>query len=209
MCDASSVPLVWVTGTSGVGKSTVCALLKSRGQLAVDADWEGYNHWADRTSGQVVVNPPYPAPAGWLDCFAWRISRAEVEALAARTHDRTAFLCGTVENEVDVWDLFDLVVCVVVDDETLRDRLLTRTTNAYGNHPDELAAALGHNDGIECTYRRFGATIIDGTRSPAEVADAILAAAGCLSSPGDCALAHAATKRRQALASLQASEPTL
>ncbi len=25
----------------GVGKSTVCALLKSRGELAVDADWEG------------------------------------------------------------------------------------------------------------------------------------------------------------------------
>jgi dephospho-CoA kinase len=32
------MPLVWVTGSSGVGKSTVCALLKSRGELAVDAD---------------------------------------------------------------------------------------------------------------------------------------------------------------------------
>ena len=78
LCDATAVPLVWVTGSSGVGKSTVCALLKSLGQLAVDADWEGYNHWVDRTSGQVVVDPPYPAPAGWLDRFAWRISRAEV-----------------------------------------------------------------------------------------------------------------------------------
>lgn len=74
--------------------------------------------------------------------FAWRISRAEVEALAARTQDKTTFLCGSAENEVDVWDLFDLVVCVVVDNETLRDRLLTRTTNTFGKHPEELAAAL-------------------------------------------------------------------
>ena len=178
LCDALPVPLVWVTGNSGVGKSTVCALLKRLGELAVDADWDGYSHWVDRASGQVVVDPPYPAPAGWLERFAWRISRAEVAALAGRMHDKTAFLCGSAENEGDVWDLFDLVVCVVVDNETLRDRLLTRSTNAFGKHPEELAAALGCNDRTESTYRRLGATIIDGRRPPAEVADAILAAAG-------------------------------
>jgi hypothetical protein len=177
LCDALPVPLVWVTGNSGVGKSAVCALLKSRGELAVDADWEGYNHWVDRTSGQVVADPPYPVPAGWLERFAWRISRAEVEALAARMHDKTAFLCGAAENEADVRDLFDLVVCLVIDNETLRDRLLTRTTNAFGKHPEELAAALDCNDGEEPAYRRLGATIIDGRRLPAEVADAILAVA--------------------------------
>jgi hypothetical protein len=172
-----SVPLVWVTGNSGVGKPTVCALLKSFGELAFDADWQGYNHWVDRTSGQVVAEPPYPVPAGWLERFAWRISRAKVEALAARAHDKTAFLCGSAENEVDVRDLFDLVVCLVVDNDTLRDRLQTRTTNAFGKHPEELAAALGSNDSVESTYRRLGATIIDGRRPVAEVANAILAAA--------------------------------
>jgi broad-specificity NMP kinase len=169
--------LVWLTGNSGVGKSTVCELLSDRGELAVDADWEGYNHWFDRTTGQVVVDPPDPVPAGWLDRFGWRIDPAEVRALAERTPDRTAFLCGCVENEVDVWDLFDLAICLVVDDETLRDRLRDRTTNSFGQHPEELAAALAHNQVAEATYRRFGATIIDGTRPPAEVADAILAAA--------------------------------
>ncbi|WP_192582264.1 AAA family ATPase [Streptomyces triticiradicis] len=171
------MPLVWVTGNSGVGKSTVCDLLKDRGESAVDADWEGYNHWVERTSGQVVVDPPDPVPAGWLDRFAWRINRTRVEALAAGSHEKATFLFGTVENEVDVWDLFDSVVCIVVDDRTLRDRLLTRTTNSFGKHPEELAAALGCNEGMESTYRHFGATILDGTRPAAEVADAVLAAA--------------------------------
>ena len=170
------MPLVWVTGSSGVGKSTVCELLKSRGELAVDADWEGYSHWFDRKSGQVVTNPPDPVPAGWLDRFGWKISRAEVETLSRRMHDKTTFLCGSAENEEAVRDLFDHMICLVADNETIRDRLGGRTTNPFGRHPEELAAALGWNDVVECRYRRLNATIIDGTQPPAEVADAILAA---------------------------------
>ncbi|WP_163512410.1 divalent cation tolerance protein CutA [Fodinicola acaciae] len=180
LCDAAVVGLVWVTGSSGVGKSTVCTLLKSRGEQAVDADWDGYNHWVDRKTGQVVVDPPYPAPAGWLDRFGWRISRAKIEALAESTSGDRAFLFGTVENENEVWDLFDLVVCLVVDNTTLRDRLLTRTTNAFGKHPEELVAALQRNAEAEASYRRFGATIISSAGTPEDVAAAILAAAGHL-----------------------------
>ncbi|GHF92790.1 hypothetical protein GCM10017567_04120 [Amycolatopsis bullii] len=66
------MPLVWVTGNAGAGKSAVCALLKERGELAVDADEEGYHHWADRVSGEIVTDPPDPVPAGWLDRFGWR-----------------------------------------------------------------------------------------------------------------------------------------
>jgi AAA domain len=175
------VSLVWVTGNSGVGKSTVCELLKNLGELAIDADWEGYSHWVDRTTGQPVTDPPYPVPAGWLDRFGWKVSRAQVAALAARTHGKTAFLCGSAENEADVYDLFQLVICLVADDETIRHRLVTRTTNAFGQHPEELAAALEANAGVESAYQRLGATIIDGTRPPADVADAILAAATALS----------------------------
>jgi hypothetical protein len=170
------MPLVWVTGSSGVGKSTVQQSLTSRGELAIEADWEGYSQWVDRASGQPVTDPPYPVPPGWLERFAWRISRSRVEDLSARVGTRTAFLCGSAENEVEVRDLFDLLVCLVVDNETLRRRLQTRTTNAFGRNPDELAAALAANDHAESTYRRLGATIIDGTRPLVEVTDATLAA---------------------------------
>jgi len=181
------MPLVWVTGSSGVGKSTVCALLKGRGELAVDADWEGYSQWVDRTSGQVVANPPDPVPAGWLERFGWKISRAEIESLSRRTHDKTAFLCGSAENEEVVRDLFDHMICLGADNQTIRDRLETRTTNAFGKHPEELAAVLGWNDDAEARYRRLGATIIDGTQPPSDVVDAILTAAAKTlgnSSPG-------------------------
>lgn len=174
--DASKVPLVWITGASGAGKSTVCSLLKSKEELAVDADWEGFNQWVDRVSGQVVADPPDPVPQGWLDRFGWRISRARVEGLVAEAGERDAFLCGCVENEAEVWDLFDVVVCLVIDDATMRERLRTRTSNSFGKHPEELAAALAHNVHVEARYRGLGAVIVDGTRSLEKVADAVLAA---------------------------------
>jgi hypothetical protein len=171
------VPLVWVTGNSGAGKSTVCEVLKGRGELAFDADWEGFSHWVDRGGGQVAHDPPDPVPGGWLDRYGWQISRGEVAALAGRLGGATGFLCGSAENEAEVWDLFDLVVCLVIDTGTLRERLRTRTGNAFGRHPEELAAAVDANEATEADYRRLGATIIDGTRAPGEVADAILALA--------------------------------
>jgi hypothetical protein len=175
-CQTSSVPLIWVTGNSGVGKSTVQRALTSRGELAIEADWEGYSQWVHRTSGQVVNDSPYPVPPGWLERFAWRISRSRVEELSARANPQTTFLCGSAENDAEVRDLFDLLVCLVVDNETLRRRLRTRTTNAFGRNPDEIAAALAANDHAESTYRRLGAIIIDGTRPLVDVTDATLAA---------------------------------
>src|SRR5579875_955421 len=93
------------------------------------------------------------------DRFGWTMNRAKVETLAAEMRDRLAFLCGYVENEPEVRDLFDLIVCLAVDYATLRRRLLSRTTNAFGHRPEELAAALNLNICIRSMYRRLGATI--------------------------------------------------
>lgn len=149
--------------------------MRSRGHDAVDADWSGYCSWTNRETGEVVDDPPYPVPPGWLHRYGWTINRAKVEVLAAESHDSVTFLFGSAENETDVVDLFDLVVCLVIDDRTLRERLTTRTTNAFGRNPEELAAALEQNPQKETVYRRRGATIIDATLPPSDVADLIVA----------------------------------
>ncbi len=167
---------MWITGISGAGKSTVCELLHDRGYVALDAD-EGFSRWIDRETGEIVHDPPHPVPAGWLDRFGWFIVREKVAELANESPSRTTFLCGSVENEADVLDLFARTVCLVIDDDTLRHRLMTRTSNAFGRHPEELAAALWWNPRMRSRYERLGAVIVDATRPIAEVADAVLEAA--------------------------------
>lgn len=169
--------LVWVTGTSGSGKSSVCEVLKGQGHLAIDADGEGYSHWVDRVTGDVVLDPPYPVPPDWLEHFAWTISVERVQSLATTANSGVTLLCGGAENELDVWRYFDHVVCLVIDDETLRRRLATRTTNEFGKLPNELEAALARNQDAEDQYRRLGATVIDATRPLDAVARNVLAIA--------------------------------
>ncbi|WP_203984384.1 hypothetical protein [Sphaerisporangium rufum] len=177
--------LVWVTGNSGAGKSTVCGTLRGRGHLALDADDDGFSRWIDRTTGEVVTDPPYPVPAGWLDRYGWMIVRERVEALAEESRHRTAFLCGSVENEEEVRDLFDLIVCLVIEEDTLRHRLATRTTNPFGRHPEELAAALKWNPLTRAIYEDLGATIIDASRAVDEVVDEVIGAARRPTGPSD------------------------
>lgn len=165
---------MWVTGNSGTGKSTVCGLLRARGYLALDADADGFSQWIDRAGGEVVRDPPYPVPEGWLDRYGWVIVRERVETLAEQSRCRTTFLCGSAENEADVRDLFDLTVCLVIDDDTLRHRLATRTTNAFGQHPEELAAALKWNPRMRAIYESLGAAVIDASEPVIEVVDTVI-----------------------------------
>jgi len=115
----------------------------------------------------------------WLDRYGWAIVRARVETLAEESRSRITFLCGSAENEADVRDLFDLIICLVIDEPTLRHRLATRTTNPFGQHPEELAAAVHWNPRMRPLYGALGATIIDASKPPTEVtADVIAAAQG-------------------------------
>jgi uridine kinase len=166
--------LVWVTGNSGTGKSTVCGVLRARGHVALDADEDGFSRWTDRATGEVVVDPPCPVPGGWLDRHGWAIVRERVETLVEESRLRIAFLCGSAENEAEVRDLFDLVVCLVIDEDTLRHRLATRTTNAFGQHPEELAAALKWNPRMRAIYENRGATVIDASKPVTEVVDSVI-----------------------------------
>lgn len=166
-----------MTGNSGSGKSTVCESLARRGWTALDADHDGYSCWVDRTSGRIAHDSPDPVPAGWLDSYAWRIDPARVSELVEVARGSTVFLCGSAENETEVLYLFDRMICRAIDAETLRERLLARTNNAFGKHPEELAAALDDNHAIPARYARSGAVLIDGTQPPEMVVDAVVAAA--------------------------------
>lgn len=168
---------MWVTGNSGAGKSTICGMLRVRGHVAFDADEDGFCRWFDRVTGEVVVNPPDPVPEGWLDRFGWAIDRQRVQSLAEESRSGVAFLCGSAENEADVRDLFDRIVCLVIDESTLRHRLATRTTNSFGRHPEELRAALDWNPRMTELYQPYGATIIDATGPVTAVLAGVLDAA--------------------------------
>jgi len=167
--------LVYVTGISGAGKSTVCAELRRRGYDAHDSDEDGNAVWVDRSTGEVVGRVDSSSRThAFLERYEWRFNVLRVSALAERGNDRPVFLCGAAANEAQVWPLFRRVIYLAIDDDTLCHRLATRTTNDFGRSSYERDLALGWHHVTEDNYRRYGAAIIDGTLPAAEVVDDVL-----------------------------------
>ena len=108
-----------------------------------------------------MVTPPGGRPDGWLARYAWVIDPVHVARCRTTADGRVGYLAGGSENEADVWDLFDTVVYLVADDDTIRRRLAARTENDFGKTEEELAAILGWNAVLEEHYRTAGATIVD------------------------------------------------
>jgi hypothetical protein len=175
------MPLVYVTGISASGKSTVLRELRKRGHVAHGMDEDGYGRWVDRRTGE---EHHLPEDGRGLDLHRWIAEHdwvVDVEKIAAlsersRLEGQTVYLCGVASGDSLVWKCFDLVCALVVDDATIRERV-ARRTNVFGKRPDELALILGWNAGYAERYRTLGAVIIDATQPPAAVVDAIVSAA--------------------------------
>jgi broad-specificity NMP kinase len=163
------VALIAVCGIPGAGKSTVYERLKAAGLDAWDTDRDGISGCRD-----LVTGAPAPDPVDWHDpaetkAIEYRVRRERVEELRLRASDHTGYLCGSAGGEDEFWDLLDRVIILDVDNETLRHRLATRTTNSYGKAAHELDGILTANVGWADAYAALGAIVIDGTRPIDEV----------------------------------------
>lgn len=172
---------VWVTGLSGTGKSSVAERLRELGHRSVDADDDGISGWRSHVSGEIVPSPPIEErPPDWLERFGWSIDLRRVEALRHSSDGRPVFLFGAVENEPEVLALADVVVCLVADADTLRQRLAMRQTNDFGKAPGDIDAVMSWLGVFEQRHRAIGAAMIDATQPLPQVVDAVLAAASAV-----------------------------
>jgi broad-specificity NMP kinase len=167
--------LIFITGTSGAGKSTVREELGRRGAQAYDTDEDEIAQWTNKITGGIT---PLTADAHRTPEFLaqndWKADPERVRHLANRGEGEAVFLCGFIGNEEEVWPFFDQVFLLSIDEATMRRRLLTRTAHDFGKKPHELELLLAWNEVISAHYVARGAIVIDGTKTPASVVDEIL-----------------------------------
>lgn len=138
---------VLVTGMSGTGKSTLLAELRRRGHRTVETDDDGWVQADGRWDGP------------------------RMDALLARHDD--VVVSGTVENQGQYYDRFHHVVLLSVPAEVIVARVRNRTTNPYGQTPEQLAEILGYLRTVE-PLLRAGATLeLDGRQPTVELADVV------------------------------------
>ena len=169
--------LFLITGNSGTGKSRVAKELKSRGYETYDIDDDGLAKWHNNITGYVHPKSSVKKEArtkSFLNVHSWRVPLKEIENLVERSNDKVIFLCGVIGDEKKLRSLFKDVFALVINDETLKHRLLTRTSNDWGKQPHELKLVLQwQHDSLE-SYRELGYTIIDASQPIKIVVDNIL-----------------------------------
>ena len=172
------MPLVFVLGVPGTGKTAVCDELKRRGYLARDTDGDNFSGWRSTATGE--DGPYHVGPEerdeAFNQEFEWITDVDKVAALVAEADaaGTTAFLFGSSSNEHEIWPFAKLVICLAVDDDTLRHRLTTRANNDYGKNDLELKWCLEWNAVVPSETARYGATIVDATPPIDVVADEVL-----------------------------------
>lgn len=151
---------------SGTGKSTAIRELAARGYKAVDADEPG---WSELVN--VPGDPGASASEPGQD-WTWREDRIQ-ELLSTEDAD-VLFISGCATNQGKFYPQFDHIILLSAPVPLMIERLATRTTNAYGRHPDELAQVLHFTRTIEPRLRRGASLEVDTSAAIEQVIEAIL-----------------------------------
>ncbi|HSW80718.1 MAG TPA: AAA family ATPase [Candidatus Saccharimonadales bacterium] len=164
---------VLVTGYPGTGKSSVARELKKRGHNAYDTEgMRGYMHAQDIDTGEKIPIPT-PVPRGWFDKvgnYNWDIPR--IANLLASHED--VFLCSLADNQQILYDVFDFIFLLTLDDVELENRLRSRMTTNYGKNSGELSDIMTFHRRFEQSLLNLGAIEIKANRGIIEVTDEIL-----------------------------------
>jgi thymidylate kinase len=171
------MPLIYITGISGSGKSAVCTELKHRSYTAYDTDHDGIAFFYHNDTGEPVTErvAPEDRTPHWRSKHTWKARREDVKKLAEEAKNKFVFLCGVTNNDAaELWDLFDYVFALTLDEEVLRHRIMNRTGGGFGKNPHEFSEVLRWQRTANEDYEKLGATLIDATKPINQVVESIL-----------------------------------
>lgn len=153
-----------VEGISGSGKSTVCQELENRGYHAIEAD-HVFGYFGDPKTGKPTTEK---SQLNWI----WDVEK--VDAVLGDSSRDITFVCGGAMNQQKLEHHFDKIFILQVDDATLKDRIMSRTSHDFGKKPEDLARQLEWNKGVDTYARQKGAVLIDASHPIEKVVDDIL-----------------------------------
>jgi len=164
------MPVYLITGYPATGKSSVAEELQRRGYTAYDTDnLQGLNHYVHKDGTPVDFSKGHIEDQSEIESV-W--DRAKFAALLQSAD--VVFICAITSRQHEFYDQFDKIFVLTIDEATLKHRLLTRTTNNFGKHPNEMKMLVDGRKGFEEQMLKENATPIDAMQPLGKVVDDIL-----------------------------------
>ncbi|MEI8338087.1 MAG: AAA family ATPase [bacterium] len=157
------MPNYHIEGLPGTGKTAVGEELESKGHEVIHADKLGY--YGDSKTGLPTEEK---IQTNWI----W--DKNKLTEILTKEVAHARFVCGGSMNQDDFKECFKKTFTLYADDETLKERLLTRTNNDFGKEPGDLARQLEWNKSVEEYIKERGTIPVDATQPLNIVVDEIL-----------------------------------
>lgn len=167
--------LIYVTGAPGVGKTTLQKEFDRRGFDTRDIDNSQLGGPHNKKTGERVIIPPAnKRTPEWFATHEWRVYPHAFTALKDEASDHDIILFGVAASDGEILHVFDKIMYLNIDDETLRRRIQNREENDFGKNEFEMQDILNRKHGLDEKYGNLNAIDIDATKSLCEVADEIV-----------------------------------
>lgn len=165
---------ILLTGVAGTGKSTIVAELKRRGVDAIDLhDVKGLLFWQDKKTKQRVSYVP-GVPREWFSTVDCLCDIDMLKKMLAEHPD--AIMAGTAGGNLQEYlPLFDKVVLLQADPQTLVHRMQTRTNKTgFGKAKSEQDDNIEWQKAFDPLVLSLGAIPLDTSGDIASTLDRIV-----------------------------------
>ncbi|HEX8226318.1 MAG TPA: AAA family ATPase [Candidatus Saccharimonadales bacterium] len=162
---------VFITASSGVGKSSVINELASRGYTAYDAD----DRDLELTRLEVAESGELAEwPKGYVDWhyYSWNANEERLKELLAT--NETVFLAGLLGNQEKLYHYFDKLVALTINPSEHERRLRTRQKRDVGDDEKNIQRRLEKYPMHMAKFIASGFITIDNTGPARQTVDQML-----------------------------------
>lgn len=171
--------LIYITGIAGAGKSAVCMKLKALGYEAHEGD-DNLSAFYNNQTGEIVNRPTSSdeRTVQFRKEHTWKMSREKLQTLKNKAGDKPIFVCGVAANEDEYINVFDTVIALVLDTDTLLSRINSRSDSDFGKSEHERKTLLEWQNNTKDYYRKIKARIVDASQPLDAVVKEVLEVTG-------------------------------
>ena len=163
--------IVYVTGISGTGKTTLAKGFVKNGKVAIDID--EYSRWYNTESG-VQVHGIKEFTQEFLDTHKWIADIKELKETFEENKDVDVFVFGVIGMLKNHLDLFNKVILLTCSTETAFKRIDQRDDNDFGKDDSTKEWIKSWKDGFEKDWIALGAIPVNAEDSIEVVMENIL-----------------------------------
>lgn len=161
---------VFITASSGVGKTAVVEELQQRGYTAYDAD----DRSLKLTRLEVrETSEPVEWPKGYVDWhyYSWNADKDRLKELLAS--DDTVFIAGFLGNQEELYHYFDKLIALTIGPQEHERRLRTRPKREYGDDEQNIQRRLHKYSEHMAKFVTSGFIVIDNSGPVDQTVDQI------------------------------------